>query len=450
MMITEEIRAQIDRLIEILHLEGRSSLELPGQFAYVLWRNLRNRAEWEELVGKAGQSGLDELVEDVHLIHSATLQNELKILIACLLKSYPDLVKSVDNGQVLAPVMDYMLEAISLKEGKGIIFTPANIAELMVKLVKADSAETFWDPACGSGTLLVQAAKERAGRYPADIQGSEINEQMVRIAGLNAFFHGISPECIHLEDSRQKREKFDVIVANPPVVSAFGVGQEKWGDIVPTSAAHLQFLQLIPQHLNDGGRAAVLINENVLFSVKQAERGIRRMLVEKYGLRAVFSLPKGTFMPYTSAKSSLLFFGAEPGSNKEILFYELKTVGYTLDKKRRPLKENDIPDALEVSRRSEEYYEKWVEMFGQDTAFNMDGIPVPAQWQESRFWFADRETVRENDYCLLPAKYRPLGQEEQARKKESCEELLERLFELQKETDRQLKKLGDVFYGDWR
>ncbi len=462
MGVAKGIRDDIERLIEQFYLEGRNVLELPEQLAVALVVGVGRKRKWgqiseyeilyreedysmEEIYARGGNYGLwKEFLEEVTIVKSRQLRCELLRLAESLLEEWPKLTP--EDFSPLGEVMEYLLDAIFRKGNKNFLFTPVNIARFMVRLVQPDGG-TLWDPACGSGTFLVEAVRGREeGENPSALFGTDINEQMRRIARINALFHGIKNARIVTEDALEEKRQFDVILANPPVSA--GRGNDRfYGHIVPTAALHLQYLQMIPEHLAPGGRAAVLVNENVLFSKKSTETKIRKALVERYGLWAVISLPKGVFAPYTNAKSSIILFGGGR-HREEILFYELHHLGYTLDNKHMEKEENDIPKAVAVCSESAVYYEKWDMALRQGSTFNADGVRIPEDWQEEDFWFADRSTVRENGYVLLPDRYRPQRPKEQE-VQEDYRELLDRLFHLEREAGEQLEELKEIFQGDW-
>lgn len=459
MGVAKGIRDDIERLIERFYLEGRNILELPEQLVVALMVGVGRKREqlsiykashreedysMEEIYARDGNYGLwKEFPEEVTIVKSRQLRCELLRLAESLLEEWPKLTP--EDFSPLGEVMECLLDAIFRKGNKNCFFTPVNIARFMVELVQPDGG-TFWDPACGSGTFLVEAVRgwEEGENQPA-LFGTDINEQMRRIARINAFFHGIKSARIVAEDALEERRRFDVIVANPPVSAGRG-SDRLYGHIAPTSALHLQYLQMIPEHLTPDGRAAVLVNESVLFSKKSTETKIREALVERYGLWAVISLPKGAFAPYTNGKSSILLFGGEK-PREEILFYELHHLGYTLDSKHTEKEENDLPKAVEVCSERGFYYEKWDMALRRGSTFNPDGARIPEDWQED-FWFADRRTVCTNGYVLLPDRYRPRRPKEQE-VQEDYRDLLERLFQLEREAGEQLEELMEIFQGDW-
>lgn len=495
-LISKIIKDSISRCIERMQLEGNSALKLPEQFAACLCVKLwqepglheGKRISWEEKMMQEdiwnimdayhlGRTMIpwNRILTDVNLITDPAIFKEIWRLVNLVCEEYSECTfKDVSS---LGGFMEYMIETISRMENKEYFFTPQSIAELMVKLV-APVNGSFWDPACGSGTFLCKASeevekqqKQGTERLHFPMRGTDINEQMVKLAEINLFFHGISENVERLtrkETSRQSTdlfrmcgfspeeaengillettdafmvtEKFDYIVANPPVSSMYASMQLERGHIVPTKALHLQFLQLIMHRLKERGRAAVLINESLLFSTRTAERTIREALVETHGLKTVISLPQGTFAPYTNAKSSLILFGGEGQFSDNVLFYEMENPGYSLDKNRTIQEKSDIPDILHKELQREELYRNWIDAKNRGMEYNADGVAVPVEWKEEKVWFADSKQIRENDYILSAGRYRPRSEEEELENEEP-EELLEQLLEMEQEIQEYLERI---------
>jgi type I restriction enzyme M protein len=109
------------------------------------------------------------------------------------------------------------------------------------------------------------------------------------------------------------------------------------------------FLHLILRALDMGGRCAVIVPDGVLFGSSKAHIETRRRLIEENRLEAVVSMPSGVFKPYAGVSTAVLIFtrGAKTG---RIWFYDMEQDGFSLDDKRQPVPENDIPDILECWR----------------------------------------------------------------------------------------------------
>ena len=99
--------------------------------------------------------------------------------------------------------------------------------------------------------------------------------------------------------------------------------------------------------MKKGGRAAVIVPDGVLFGSSKAHKQIRKEIIENNKLTAVVSMPSGVFKPYAGVSTAILFFtktGA--GGTDNVWFYDMKADGFSLDDKRQPVQENDIPDIV--------------------------------------------------------------------------------------------------------
>jgi type I restriction enzyme M protein len=99
--------------------------------------------------------------------------------------------------------------------------------------------------------------------------------------------------------------------------------------------------------LKIGGRAAVIVPDGVLFGSSTAHKKIREILVENHKLDGVISMPSGVFKPYAGVSTAVLIFTKTGvGGTDSVWFYDMNADGLSLDDKRQPVAENDIPDLL--------------------------------------------------------------------------------------------------------
>ena len=103
--------------------------------------------------------------------------------------------------------------------------------------------------------------------------------------------------------------------------------------------------------LKIGGRCACIVPDGVLFGSSKAHKDIRKEIVENQRLEAVISMPSGVFKPYAGVSTAILIFTkTEHGGTDHVWFYDMTADGYSLDDKRTPVAENDIPDIIERFR----------------------------------------------------------------------------------------------------
>ncbi|MBF4323093.1 N-6 DNA methylase, partial [Vibrio anguillarum] len=115
--------------------------------------------------------------------------------------------------------------------------------------------------------------------------------------------------------------------------------------VVKTKKTELLFVALIQRMLKVGGRSATIVPDGVLFGSSNAHQMLRQHLIEDNQLEAVISLPSGVFKPYAGVSTAILIF-TKGGSTDKVWFYDVENDGYSLDDKRTPIKDNDLPDLV--------------------------------------------------------------------------------------------------------
>lgn len=228
------------------------------------------------------------------------------------------------SEDVIGNTYIYLIERFASDAGKkaGEFYTPHKVSELLAKLARPKAGDRICDPACGSGGLLIEAAREIGGRDFA-LFGMEVNGSTWALARMNMFLHGLDGARIEwcntltspalVENDRLM--KFNVVVANPPF-SLDKWGQEEaendrfnrfWRGIPPKSKGDYAFIShMIEAALEKEGRVAVVAPHGVLFR-GGAEGRIRRRLIEDNLLDAVIGLPANLF-PTTGIPVAVLVF----------------------------------------------------------------------------------------------------------------------------------------------
>ena len=144
--------------------------------------------------------------------------------------------------------------------------------------------------------------------------------------------------------------------------------------------------------MQNGGRAAVIVPDGVLFGSSKAHKTLRKMLVEDQKLDGVVSMPSGVFKPYAGVSTAILFFTkTNSGGTDNVWFYDMKADGYTLDDKRTEQEESDLPDLLK----------RWQSREGEgDRARTDQSFLVP------------KDEIASNDYDLSINRYKEVVYEE--------------------------------------
>jgi type I restriction enzyme M protein len=267
------------------------------------------------------------------------------------------------------------------KSGAGQYFTPRPLIDAIVECVNPRRGEVILDPACGTAGFLLAAydhikrstpnlsRKRQVELTTKSIRGVELVEEVARLATMNLLLHGVSgspddelPVACHDSLREPPETKVDVVLTNPPfgIKGSVTYSQDKrlllrsddtltvvrpdfW---VQTANKQLNFLQHIVSLLKPGGRAAVIIPDNVLFETGAASV-IRRRLLESCRVHTLSRLPPGLFYAQ-GVKSNVLFFDQpstaipEPVSGT-IWAYELRSdKRYSL--KTKPLQREDLEE----------------------------------------------------------------------------------------------------------
>ena len=290
------------------------------------------------------------------------------------------LMNEVQTSDVRGDVYEYLLSKIAQSGRNGQFRTPRHIIRMMVEMMNPTADEIICDPACGTSGFLVSAAeflketrkeevfynKAKKDHYMNFMfHGYDMDRTMLRIGAMNMMTHGIDNPCIEYRDSLSDqnidKEKYSLVLANPPFKGSLDA-ESVSGDLLKvckTKKTELLFLALFLRILKTGGRCACIVPDGVLFGSSSAHKAIRKEIVENQRLEAVISMPSGVFKPYAGVSTAILIFTkTEHGGTDNVWFYDMEADGFSLDDKRTPVKENDIPDIIERFRNLDKETER--------------------------------------------------------------------------------------------
>ena len=241
------------------------------------------------------------------------------------------------------------------KKGAGQYFTPRPLIQSMVRVMKPDprtkSDFTIADPSCGTGGFLIAAyewlMKETKGALDRDsikriknktYYGQELVPRPARLAMMNLFLHGVTSE-IKIGDTIYEPfdgKKFDCILTNPPFGTK-GANQapEREDFTISTSNKQLNFVQHYLTALKPGGRAAVVLPDNVLFEDKAGE--VFKILMQDCNLHTILRLPRGTFTPYAQGVKANVIFLQKGLPTENVWIFDARSNVEGITKKDRPL-----------------------------------------------------------------------------------------------------------------
>lgn len=273
----------------------------------------------------------------------------------------------MNNRDAMGDVYEYILGKMAASGTNGQFRTPRHIIRMIVDMMEPTPQDYICDPAMGSAGFLVEAVKyikENYGTafYAAEeaqhiktslINGYDTDQTMLRIGAMNLMLHDVTAPEVAWRDSLSEQNEdqacYSLVMANPPFAGSLDKGNvnKKLLAYANTSKTELLFLAQFVRSLELGGRCASIVPDGVLFGTSKAHVAIRKEIVENQQLRAVISMPSGVFKPYAGVSTAVLIFNkTNCGGTDRVWFYDMKADGFSLDDKRSPIADNDIPDVV--------------------------------------------------------------------------------------------------------
>ena len=324
-----------------------------------------------------------------------------------------DGVDSLDmnNRDAMGDVYEYILGKMAASGTNGQFRTPRHIIRMIVELMEPTPKDYICDPAMGSAGFLVEAVKYIKENYEQSmyvseemehiktnlINGFDTDQTMLRIGAMNLLLHDISSPNLAWRDSLSEQNEdqncYSLVMANPPFAGSLDKGNvnKKILAYANTTKTELLFIAQFMRSLEIGGRCASIVPDGVLFGTSKAHVAIRQELVDKQQLKAVISMPSGVFKPYAGVSTAVLIFTkTNSGGTDKVWFYDMKADGFSLDDKRTPISDNDIPDIIK------RYH---------------DAPNETSRSRKEKSFFVPVEEIRNNDYDLSINKYKEIERE---------------------------------------
>lgn len=465
------------RLIDIAESRNERKGKRTGIVSNRIFKDSQQHLRWSSFKNLSGPEMLKVVRDEVFpyfkevAFEGSTLGEYMAD--AQLLIQKPSLLVSAVNmidklplteGDTKGDLYEYLLSKLTTAGINGQFRTPRHIIRLMVAMVDPKPTEIVGDPACGTAGFLVGAMQYLLERFSSRegiidhgngemtftgdllrdhrehiqsrmFHGFDFDVTMLRIAAMNLMLHSVESPDIHYQDTLsnsfpekfpdQSHDWFDVVLANPPFKGSLDEEDVHSSLVgrVKTKKTELLFITLILRMLKIGGRAATIVPDGVLFGTSKAHIALRTLLLEENQLDAVISLPSGVFKPYAGVSTAILVF-TKGGSSSNVFFYDVRADGFTLDDKRNPVIENDLPDVLQ-------------------------------QWQMRERILADDRTekafnvsigeIRENNYDLSVNRYRINAYVPD--EPPSPKDLLDGMFRLEEELQGHLSSLEALING---
>ena len=294
-----------------------------------------------------------------------------------------DLGESFQENKIDAfgDAYEFLMTMYASNAGKsgGEFFTPQEVSELLARLTAADGHEirSVYDPACGSGSLLLKFSKTIGKENPAlKYYGQEINPTTYNLCRINMFLHNINYDNfdIQLGDTllnplHRDYEPFDAIVSNPPYSIPWEgsknpllINDDRYagpGVLAPDSTADLAFTLHMLASLSESGTAAIVEFPGVLYRGGK-ERAIRHWLVENNRIDTIIQLPSNLFFGVGIATCIIVLRKGTRPDNK-VLFIDASKEFVKNGNKNKLTKENqDHIFNIFQKREEEQYFSKLV------------------------------------------------------------------------------------------
>lgn len=397
-MTTNDIVSKLWNLCNILKDDGVTYHQYVTELTYLLFlkmametgseEQLPEGYRWADLESRAAPDRLEFYkILLIHLgSHGSRLAQEIFANASSFIKkpaTLSTLVAEIDkldwysiHREDLGDLYEGLLEknANEKKSGAGQYFTPRALINSMVRVMQPTLTDTIQDPAAGTGGFLIAAnhylrthndfdqlteAQQRKYRN-SSFFGMEHVQDTHRLALMNLMLHGIDGGIRYgdtLSPEGQVLPNASLILTNPPFGTKKGGGLPSRDDFTyPTSNKQICFLQHIYRGLLPGGRAAVVLPDNVLFE-SNVGTDIRRDLMDKCNLHTILRLPTGIFYAQ-GVKTNVLFFtrgDSDKGNTQEVWVYDLRA---------------NMPQFGKRTQLTERHFAEFEAAFGDDSLGN--------------------------------------------------------------------------------
>ena len=390
-------------------------VRIPARYSWGALKRIKNDAQQLERY----HQGLRKLSEQPGLIGLIFTKPQSKINDPAKLRLLIQMMDSTEWSKLDVDVKGEVYEGLlarnadDVRGGAGQYFTPRPVIRAIIEVMKPTLRMRISDPACGTGGFLLAAfeylkaqtsgREEEAFLKERVLSGIDLVPNVARLCAMNLFLHGIGTDNNHpviaIGDSLESRAKpVDMVLTNPPFgkKSSFTVvgpdGRDQPGRItyqrpdlwVTTSNKQLNFVQHVYSMLREGGRAAIVVPDNVLFEGGAGER-IRRTLLKMCDVHTLLRLPTGIW--YSPAvKANVLFFdrrvGARSVATRGVWVYDLRSSRkYSL--RQNPITSDDLRDFVRSYRPNDRRQRRETSVFRYfeyDDIVGRDRASLDVQW----------------------------------------------------------------------
>jgi type I restriction enzyme M protein len=427
--MTHDIVQKLWNLCNVLKDDGVTYHQYVTELTYILFLKMAQETgtedqipkgyRWKDLEAKAAPDRLEFYkIALIHLgSHGSKLVKEIFANASSFIKkptTLSTLVSEIDKldwysarKEGLGDLYEGLLEknASEVKSGAGQYFTVRVLADCMVAVMQPTLDDIIQDPAGGTCGFHISANNYLRAHYDFDsltekqqkkyrsgtFFGMEHVQDTHRLALMNLMLHGIEEGITYgdtLSDDGTRLPLATLILTNPPFGTKKGGGLPTRTDFTfPTSNKQFCFLQHIYRNLLPGGRAAVVLPDNVLFE-SGVGKDIRRDLMDKCNLHTILRLPTGIFYAQ-GVKTNVLFFTRgekDKGNTKEVWVYDLRA---------------NMPQFGKRTPLTREHFADFEKAFGKDPLGGPAALKKRKDTGETgRFRKFTREWIAERDDSL--------------------------------------------------
>jgi type I restriction enzyme M protein len=331
-----------------------------------------------------------DFADDDKLGKGKEMVDKLTNLIAIFENPSLDFSKNRAGGDdILGDAFEYLMKNFATESGKskGQFYTPSEVSRVMAKVLSihdATNKTTFYDPTCGSGSLLLKALDEAEGK--GTIYGQEKDVATAALARMNMILHGQEAIEIHrgqstlsdpfFKDSNGYLKTFDFVVANPPFSSKnWATGFNPQDDLFgrfekdeiesaktgkasyktpPDKNGDYAFLLHILKSLKSTGKGACILPHGVLFR-GGAEAEIRKSLIERGYIKGIIGLPSNLFYG-TGIPACIIVMDKEGAEERKHIFIVDASKGFIKDGNKNRLREQDIHKIVDIFNKQTEVH----------------------------------------------------------------------------------------------
>lgn len=362
MTTSSELVSKLWRLCTLLRKDGVTYPQYVTELTYLMFLKLLSErtaasegqasADWGSIVGSKDEAILEQYKATLARLGSeqttgliATIFDRAETVVRDP-QTLRKLVDAIDSAEWYSEDRDWFGDAYEgllqknaeeTKRGAGQYFTPRALVDTIVKIMKPQRGEVIQDPAAGTGGFLIAAKRAIATGYGTDnttFRGVENVMDTYRLLCMNLYLHGIDPSSIFMGDTLSPLGSFtslknaDLILSNPPFGASGGMPTR---DDLPITAKATSFQLPFVEHciraLAPGGRAAVIVPDNILFDGGRG-RTLRRSLMETCDLHTILRLPTRIFYAQ-GVRTNVLFFNRpldplSTGATDDLWIYDMR------------------------------------------------------------------------------------------------------------------------------